>query len=140
MTTTGLENYRNLVAFAKHLVEDKDWGVRELLGFIDMPWKWGDEYEEWAGKNRLQGPWERARGDESTGKWLEEYGHTWTVIYIRHPGVPHSIYGPEELPIYEFIRARNETTKEILGGDEIEKRMGKDWRDGFVFDRIDEKE
>ncbi len=46
----GLEYYSEVVAFARHLVEEKDWTAKELLGFLEKPRKWEGEYKEWREK------------------------------------------------------------------------------------------
>ena len=41
------ETYDNVVAFARHLVEDELWGTKELIWYLEKPWKWTDEYWAW---------------------------------------------------------------------------------------------
>lgn len=41
------ETYDNVVAFARHLAEDEMWTAKELIGYLEKPWKWTDEYWAW---------------------------------------------------------------------------------------------
>lgn len=43
----GLQFYSEVVAFATHLVEDEAWGTKDLIWFLEKPWKWEGEYNEW---------------------------------------------------------------------------------------------
>ena len=47
---SGLGSYQEVVAFARHLVEEKGWTAKELLGFLEKPWHWEPEYNEWRGR------------------------------------------------------------------------------------------
>lgn len=41
------EIHENVYTFARHLVEIEDMDIENLLYFIEKPWKWDPEYQEY---------------------------------------------------------------------------------------------
>jgi hypothetical protein len=40
------ENYANVVAVARILVEEEGWDAPRLIRFLEKPWKWGEKWDE----------------------------------------------------------------------------------------------
>ena len=41
------DGYSDIVEFAHYLVEEQQYKAGELLGYLDKPWNWQNEYDEW---------------------------------------------------------------------------------------------
>lgn len=41
------EDHNELVAFARHMVDEEGWDTKRLLEYLEKPWKWSDEHEAW---------------------------------------------------------------------------------------------
>lgn len=39
--------HSNLVAFAQHLVHDHDFDAKQLLYYMEKPWKWTKQFIDW---------------------------------------------------------------------------------------------
>jgi hypothetical protein len=48
--------YDNVVGLASYLVMEKGWSARELLWYLEKPWKWTGEWEEYEGKHGQKPP------------------------------------------------------------------------------------
>jgi hypothetical protein len=49
MTGNWYVVHDELVAFARHMVETEDWDAKDLIAYLEKPWKWTPEREAWVG-------------------------------------------------------------------------------------------
>lgn len=43
------EDHSELVAFGRHMVDADGWDAKALLEYLEKPWKWTVERDEWKG-------------------------------------------------------------------------------------------
>jgi hypothetical protein len=42
------ESHDEITAYARHLVEVELWDAKQLLEYLEKPWKWTAERDDWA--------------------------------------------------------------------------------------------
>lgn len=51
------EDHVELVAYARHMVDAGEWNINNLMEYLEKPWKWTDERDEWVrDEKRAAGP------------------------------------------------------------------------------------
>lgn len=48
------ESHDDVVAYARHLVEVELWDATQLLHYLEKPWKWTQERDDWAAKGMMR--------------------------------------------------------------------------------------
>jgi hypothetical protein len=42
------QDREELVAFARHMVDDEGWSTSDVLAYLERPWRWDPERTEWS--------------------------------------------------------------------------------------------